>query len=306
MRLSAATAIGLFLLSGAAHAETLPISGVYPAGSDEAAPLQSVAVENFGGTDGPTLSLRIEDLLRDVYIYRKPWFAVVPASGGANADAILRGTATADVRRDDIKLTRKRCMKRDEDKKCTEYKEVEAECIRRTVVLNYSIRLVRWQGDLVWRDDGAPQQQIDYCPRDDDSVKTVETTVTELLAPVASNTRYALAPYESRRDIRVMETRKGLKGEPDKAFKAAVALTKSDIDGACANWDGIGATITDHPSVEVNRGLCAEMRDEFDAAEALYRHALQLSPKADYASDGLRRIRDRRRAEAQLATHWGE
>lgn len=229
---------------------------------------------------------------------------MVPASGGADADAVLRGNATADIRRENIKLTRRRCVQKDEEKKCIEYKDVEADCIRRTVTLNYSVRLVRWQGELVYRDDGAPMQQLEYCPKDDDGVKTVEKTVTELLAPVASNTRYALAPYESRRDQRVMETRKGLKGEPDKAFKAAVAATKTDLNAACAGWEGIAATVPNHVSIEVNRGLCAEMRGELDVAEGFYQHALQLSPKADYASDGLRRIRDRRRANVQLATHW--
>ncbi len=94
---------GLFVaLSSIAQAETLPIGGIYPAGNDAAASVQSIAVENFGGSDGLALSLKIEDLLRDVYIYRKAWFAVMPASGGARADAILRGNATADVRREDI------------------------------------------------------------------------------------------------------------------------------------------------------------------------------------------------------------
>jgi hypothetical protein len=149
-------------------------------------------------------------------------------------------------------------------------------------------------------------QQLEYCPKDDDNVKSVETAVTELLTPIASNTRYALAPSWERRDIRVMESRKGLKGDDGKAFKAAVALTKNDGNAACAGWERLAATVPENPSIEVNRGLCAEMRGELDGAESLYRHALQLMPKADYASDGLRRIAARRRAATQVAAHWSD
>ena len=91
-----------------------------------------------------------------------------------------------------------------------------------------------------------------------------------------------------------------------KAFKAAVALTKNDGDAACASWEKLAATVPGNPSIEVNRGLCAEMRGELDTAEGFYRQALQLMPKDDYASDGLRRIAARRRAATQMATHWGE
>jgi hypothetical protein len=306
MRLFAAFAIGLLALAGAAQAETLPIAGVYPGGSDEAAAVQSIAVEDFGGTDGATLSFRIEDALRDVYIYARPWFAIVPASGGAEADAIMRGTATADINHYDITLVRRRCVQRDEDRKCIEYKDVEVDCLRRIVTLNWSVRLVRWQGELVFRADGAPNQQLDYCPRDDGEVKSVEKTVAELVAQVANDLRYSLAPYERRQDVRVMESRKGLKGDVSKAAKAAVTLTKTDIDGSCASWDTLAGDAPDHTTVIFNRGLCAEMRGQLDLAEAYYRRVLELTPREDYAISGAARIAARRRAEAQLAAHWGE
>jgi hypothetical protein len=298
--------IGLLVLSSAARAETLPIAGVYPGGSDAAAAVRSIAVENFGGTDGPTLGLRLEDFLRDIYIYRRPWFAIVPASGGADADAILRGTASADVSHYDITLVRNRCVKRDDERKCIEYKDVEVECLRRFVTFSYSVRLVRREGELVFRADGAPQQQLDYCPRDDENVKTVETTVAELVQQVASALRYDLAPYEQRQDVRVMESRKGLKGEVSKSFKAAVTLTKTDINAACASWEQLGEAAPGHLSTAFNRGLCAEWLGQLDLAESHYRAALQLSSGDDYSNSGLRRIDLRRRAERQMAAHYGE
>jgi hypothetical protein len=306
MRLSAAIAIGMFALSSAAQAETLPIAGVYPGGSDLAASVQSIAVADFGGVDGQTLGLRIEDLLRDVYIYRRPWFAMVPAAGGVEADAILRGTAGADVTHYDITLIRNRCVQRDEDRKCLEYKDIEVDCLRRLVTFSWSVRLVRREGELVFGADGAPQQQLDYCPRDDENVKTVEATVAELVQQVASGLRYDLAPYESRQDVRVMESRKGLKGDVSKRFKAAVTLTKTDVNAACASWEQIGLEMPGHLSTAFNRGLCAEWLGQLDLAETHYRAALQLSPGDDYSNSGLRRIELRRRADWQLAAHYTE
>lgn len=199
MQLRFSIAMGLFALSSAATAETLPIAGVYPGGNDEAATLQSIAVENFGGTDGPTLGIRLEDALRDVRIDGRQWFAIVPAAGGAEADAVLRGTAGADVSTSDIKLKRRRCVERDAERKCTEHKNIEVNCIRRTVTLSWSVRLVRWQGDLVFAADGTPRQQLDHCPRDDGEAKTVEKTVAELVQQVAGDLRHDLAPNEKMR-----------------------------------------------------------------------------------------------------------
>ncbi len=306
MRLSAAIAIGIFALSGVARAETLPIAGVYPGGSDEAAALQSITVADFGGVDGSALGYRIEDALRDVYIYRRPWFAMVPAGGGADSDAVLRGTAGVDVEYTDITLKRRRCVKRDEDRKCIEHDDVEVDCLRRRVVLSWSVRLVRREGELVFRGDGAPEQQLDYCPDDDDDAKTVEKTVAELIAQVADGLRYDLAPYERRQDVRIMESRKGLKGGVSKAVKAAVALTKTDGNAACSAWDALAADAPDHITIVFNRGLCAEMLGQPDLAETHYRQVLELSPGDDYSTAGLRRIEARRRAGGQLATHWGE
>ncbi len=294
--------------AGPLHAESLDITGVYPAGKDAAAVLGSIAVENFGGVDGPALSIRIEDRLRAVQVQDRPWFAILPARGGAQADAILRGTAGADIRKEDIKLTRKRCSKYDEQdkKKCAEYKDVEVNCIRRTISLNHSVRLVTWRGEPVFAQDGAPSQQLDYCPRDDENVKSEETTIAELLDGIAGNLRFQLAPVHERRSIRVMESRKGLKGEASKAFQQAVKLTKSDQAAACQDWEDLAQTVPGQLSLAFNRGLCAEMQGDLDRAGEHYRYALQLSPGHDYPEDGLRRIDDRHRAERQLAAHWGE
>ena len=300
----AAIAGAALVLADCAHAEVLTVEGVYPAGSDAAAQAASIAVERFGGREGAALSIGIEDALRDVHVYRKPWFALLPS--GSDADATLRGTASSEVLREDRKEKRRQCVAKDEDGKCTEHADVEVDCIRRTVRLHYSVRLVSRDGELLHAADEEPEQQLTYCPRQDSNVKTVDATVRELTGQAAQAVRHALAPVHERREIRVMETRKGLSGEASDLFRQAVKLTKADQQAACDAWEGVDRQSPGNLSTVFNLGLCAEMRGALDSAEAFYRQALELSPGRDYPSEGVRRLAERRRADAQLAVHWGE
>src|SRR5688572_27114047 len=98
-RLKAVVACGAALWCAAAGAETLPVSGVYPAGNDAAAALGSIAVERFGGEEGQQVGIATADRLRAVTVDGEPYFRVVPE--GSRADAVLQGTATAESSRRD-------------------------------------------------------------------------------------------------------------------------------------------------------------------------------------------------------------
>ena len=89
------------LCASAATAETLPVSGVYPAGNDAAAALGTIAVERFGGVDGQQLSIAVADKLRAVAIDGEPYFRIVPSRSSAETDAVLQGTAGGEASRRD-------------------------------------------------------------------------------------------------------------------------------------------------------------------------------------------------------------
>ena len=89
---------GILLACGVAHAETLPIAGIYPAESDGGAAMRSIAIEQFGGSDGPELSIRIGDALQDATISGQRYFRIL--AGGGSAYGVLRGTATAEISRE--------------------------------------------------------------------------------------------------------------------------------------------------------------------------------------------------------------
>lgn len=160
--ISAIAAAGL-LSATPARAEVLNVAGVYPAQSDGAAALQSISVERFGGGDGPALALRIEDVLRGAELQGEPWFRVLPGGG---AEAVMRGTAQAEVRTGKYTGRRERCVRRDEKDKCAERKNVDVDCRRRTVRLVSSLRLIARDGALLYSDDRPQEAEVSWCDGD--------------------------------------------------------------------------------------------------------------------------------------------
>lgn len=299
--------MALFILAfsaTAANAETLPVSWVYPARSDNAAALNSIAIENFGGIDGASLAIRTEDLLRSVSIDGEPYFRILP--GGANADAVLRGAASADSWKERVTQKRNICVRSEKGGKCLERKDEEIDCTRRIVRLDYRVRLISTEtGGVLFAEDGQPEESLVYCPQDKD-VRTVEDHVRSLGDNIALSLRNALAPVERSEGVRVMESRKGLSKADGAVFKDAVRLTKTDASAACAKWAELLRTNPDHLSTAYNVALCAESDSDLGNATIAYQRALALDPGSDYAIIGAQRIEDRLRADRQLAAHFGD
>jgi len=284
----------------AAGAETLSVSGVYPAGNDAAAELDSIVVERFGGADGELLGIATADRLRGVSIGGEPYFRVVPA--GSAAEAVLQGTATAEVRREDSGTREQEvCVERDEDRECIRREKRHLPCWDHKVRLDASIRLVRREGTLVYAFDPQGERALRYC--EGDSRPSTESMVREMAREFADRVRYDLAPVQRTEDIRVMEDRDGLPRPLSTTFREAVRLTKTDPAAACAAWAGLEEGNPPHASVLFNIGLCAESGGQLDIADGYYLRALAVDDDADYAEQGVRRIERRRHAEAQLASH---
>lgn len=287
------------VLSIGARAEVLSVAGVYPAASDGAAALQSLSVERFGGEDGPALAIRIEDMLRSVELEGRPYFRVL--APGAAAEAVMRGTAAAEIQVQDYEGRRERCVQRDEKDKCVERKNVDVDCKRRRVELVPRLRLVARDGELLYSDDRPEQTEVSWC-EGDDRPKSVESMVRELVDKVAKRMRTDLAPIHRSETFRVLEDRKGLSKEDGEKFRHALRLTKTDAQAACRQWDAIGAANSAHGATLFNLGLCAESAGDLADAQRIYRMAAEHS-RASNIADGLRRIDARYRAERQLEAH---
>ena len=298
--LFALLAVAAMVPATAAHAETLRVSGIYPAGSDEAVLVERIAVEEFGGPEGARLSFVLEDRLRDVSIGGEPWFTVLPPSLANEADGILQGYAEPRFSESTFRETREICTERDEDGDCIATREVEARCIQVNVSLAPEMRLVGYQGDVIWAGAFERNTSSRYCPRFDDK-PDFTGTFESWLSDIANQARHALAPRYSVQDLRIMESRNGLDRALRDDFRAAVRMTDTDEAAACDMFETLFAASPETPSLIFNTGLCAEQRGDFALAEARYSLALGNDRSDDEGQEGLRRLDQRRHANRQLA-----
>jgi hypothetical protein len=291
-----------FLGAACAGAETLPVSGVYPARNDAAAELRTIAIEPFGGADGQTVELLVGDRLRGVQIDGRPYFTVVPGGGATRAEAVLQGTAAAEFARRDAEPREKEvCVERNDKDKCVRKEKRKIPCWETVARLVPTIRLIGRSGNRLYALDEPLEQARRYCRGEERP--SGETLVRNLAARTADRLRAEFAPVERNDEFRVMENRKGLAKGDDDAFKDAVRLTKRDRAAACSTWARLEPRNTDHASLLFNLGLCAEGEGRLEEASSYYRRAVTAGGDASYAKDGLDRLADRARAEAQLKAH---
>ena len=297
--------LGLGALAMPVSAETLRVVGVYPAHNGDAAEVQSIGIEQFGGIDGPTLSIKAADALRSASIDGEPYFRVAPASVMRDGDAVLSGSVATDVNvyRASPKEV-ETCVNRDDKNKCLEKRKEKVPCEQLTLSVRPTIRLYSYDGALIHDDDAESQRQVRYCA--DESEPAIDPMVDEGLDEIAARLRYALAPQQRAEDIRVLETRKGMEKEPGRAFRDAIAMTKRDEEMACDAFAALEPTIGEHVSLLFNIGLCAEAGGDLDRAQEYYRRAIKADPSKSNAGEGLDRIRARQEAERQLAIHYGD
>jgi hypothetical protein len=320
--------IGLLAAGGAtmAQAESLTIAGIYPAGEDAPSEVREIAIDNFGGQAGERLAFAIEDNLRGARIEGEEWFTITLNSTGRDVviiydrregaqgapdiarsgpEAVLRGTASVEVNEyasgtKDVE----KCVKRDDRDDCIERKTETYKCRTLAVNMRPELRLVARAGRSLYSRSELRTNEERFCA-DEQYRPSVDNLVQRLIDAFASEVRYDLAPVQRVENVRVLETRKGLAKADSTAFRAAVQLTKNDPYGACLEFGRLEATNPDHTSVLFNIGLCHEGAGDLDAAEDYYRRTLALKAGTDYAESGLSRIASRRRAEMQLAMHYG-
>ncbi|MFO6448701.1 hypothetical protein ACLBKU_16325 [Erythrobacter sp. NE805] len=317
MRLAWTIGLGAALCSVAVQAETLPVAGVYAAGTDAPSRARSIAIGDFSGRGGERLAFAIDSALRGAVIDGEPWFALTftaPAFGdsytydggtGSRApgrdggpDAVMRGIAEVTWRDVDSGTKEvEECVAR-ANGQCTERKKVTYPCRAREVTLRPEVRLVARGGELLYAKGDTRVLGSRFC-KDEERTPAVDSMVEELARGFAGDVRHDLAPEFRAEDIRVLETREGVAKPDHNAFKAAIRLTKSDVAGACRAFSALEAANPSAVSLVFNIGLCREGEGDLASAEAHYREVLALKPGKIEAVQGLERIVSRRRAETQ-------
>ena len=283
-------------------AETLPIEGVYPAGSDQLANLNSLAIGPFTREDGEFLSIELEQRLTGVRVRGAPYFSIVPLRAKGGADGTITGSATSslDERREQVKD--RVCAYEDAKGKCRQWRDVIINCTRRIVTLTYTLQVEGRRRERVFGVASTAEDSQLICPNSGE-VPTIETAVAQLISRVANELRLQFAPLEVREDIRVKEGTDGLQNDAKKKFKEGIKLTKRNVTSACTVWAEVDQLVPDHGPTLFNLGLCAESRREYDAAETFYRRVFELNRSERYANEAIERLDRRRRAESQIAAH---
>ena len=297
-------ALGVFI--GAAHAplkaETLPIEGVYPAGSDQLAALNSLAIGPFTGEDGPTLAIQLEQALAEVRVRGASYFSMVPYRAKAGADGTVTGSASSSVESRPEDVRSRECAYEDNKGRCKEWRNVIITCERQIVTLSYTLKVEGRRRERVHGVASNAEDSQLICPNAGNA-PTIEATVGQLVLKVASELRLQFAPIEVRDEIRVKEGTDGLQNDAKKKFKEGIRLTKRNVTSACTVWQEVDQLVPDHGPTLFNLGLCAESLRDYDAAETLYRRVFELNRSERYANEAIDRLNRRRHAERQIASH---
>jgi tetratricopeptide (TPR) repeat protein len=311
------------LCASAAQAETLPVEGLYAAGTDAPSRARSIAIAGFAGRGGERLAFAIDSALRGAIVEGRPWFELTfsepprgtsytydrdadPAAYRGGADAVMRGIAEVEWRdRDDGTKEVEECAARDDRGKCTEKKKVFVPCRAREVTMRPEVRLVAREGDLLYGKGDQLTTSRRFC-KDEEGTPSVDSMVEELARQFAEAVRFDLAPVERYETIRVLESREGMSKPDQSAFKAALKLTKTDPAGACDAFAALAPANPQSVTILFNIGLCREGEGDLEAAGRHYQDALAISPRKLEPQDGLARIASRQRAERQLSIHYGD
>jgi len=326
-KLAGATVIGLIGVNSTAHAETLPVEGIYGARDAIPADIKTIAVDRFSGNRGFALQDALTGTLEAPVVEDQPIFRLVPAalaprsqvvviregsgSSGETSeveisetgqpDALLSGHAGASVTdyRTNPKIERE-CIARDDEGKCAERRRIEIDCRELTVGYEAQVTLVDDEGSTVYRGSDLLSEKKRYCA-DDYSTPDPDAMIAGLESQFFTRVSLDLVPRYSRETPRLMERRRGLSRSDRRVFRDGLRASSGDINAACAAFRSLEEANPQHVSVLFNIGLCLESEDNLASALDYYARALEIEPGKDYLTAGQRRIRSRLSGEAQLA-----
>lgn len=274
----------------AARAEDVKLVGSFPAGSGDVAMLRSIAVDRFAGRDGPSVAITLERALTKPAIDGRVHFVVRPDP--ADADGVVQGGVSTDVRSDDFIRQVERCAERDDRDKCVRKEKVPVDCVRRVVRMTVDARVVDVRDRrVVWA--GAPERSVrtEWC-KGDSTPPSVATVQDRMAAELAEELRATFAPTARAYSARFRESTKGLEKAQATRFKALIRQSQIDLPAACKGWLALEGEAPDHIATIFDLGVCAEATGDLDTALRRYERASQLLGPNNEAEDDANRVRD--------------
>jgi hypothetical protein len=275
LRMSLCAGLALAAAALPAQGEVVQITGEFPAPSREASFLTSLHVERFSGQDGQQLALAVERSLAS----GAPFVLVAGRAGRDGAEGSLTGAVSTGVEENPWKRKDKKCVERDDKKKCIKEEETEVRCTRRVVNVNADLRIVRnTDGQIVYSRAFPFRAESTWC-QGENPPGTVEDAVSGAIRDIAGSVRRDVTPSLETYRIRLRESTKGMAKDQAKSFKALIKSSQRDVVGACNAWGAMNQAAPGHPSLLFNLGLCAEQRGDYEGAVTLYRQAAAAGAK---------------------------
>lgn len=289
-RLFAGLMLAALAPAGIASAETIAMTGKFPAPRPEATFVHRIAIDRIGGVDGSALGFSLERALNS-----GGYFTIVV--GGAPADAAFAGTVSTDVSERRVEKERSICTER-VGEKCVKTKQETVICSARTIDMIADLRLadVR-EGRIIVSLRKTRHNESTRC-EGDTAISPTERVVRTMVDGIAEETATELTPYTKSYELRLYESRDGLDKDVGARFKEAVRQVQGDRTGGCAAITTLDGSVAQF-AIAYDAGICAEARGDYQAALALYQRAATLRPRetSDFTAGADRARRLIQRAE---------
>ncbi len=291
-------------LAASALAETLSMTGTWPAPAREAAMLRSIVIERLSGRDGAQVGATIERALSRQNQNGIAYFDVFYGgrrADGSRAEGTLSGAVSSGVEDSYYKQSEKRCAEKDKDGKCVKEEQVQVNCTLRVANLTADIRIVRNDdGRTVYSSARPLRREIRWCQGQSPSM-TQEEMIGQMVNEVGETLRADTIPVSSTYRVRILESDKGVPRELNRRFKDTIKLTQRNPAQACQEWNALNGMIPNNGVVMFNVALCAEWTGDLQSAERGYRAAGPLLGRGNDASEGVSRVTRRMIADSDLA-----
>lgn len=267
--------LGALVIGSAAIAESVKITGRFPADYREPSFLKRMGVDRIDGPDGRALGYALERSIGN-----RGHYTVV--AGGSNVDGILSGAVSTEINEARVTQEREECVDKIRDaqgrEQCRRKEKRTIYCRQRTIDVTADLRIARANdGRVVYSTRKPRQNAVTWCPNES-APGAVDGVVRGMTDSIADEVAREISPHTDTYTPRFYESRDGLPKEYHDRFKAAIRATQRDLTGACAEFAAINQASPQF-AVAYDLGICAEAKGDFEAAIDAYRQAASLRPR---------------------------
>lgn len=267
--------LGAVVVGGAALAETVKMTGRFPADFREPSFLKRMGVDRIDGPDGRALGYALERAIGN-----RGHYTVM--AGGGGVDGILSGAVSTEINEARVTQERENCVEKTKDQsnneKCVRKEKVTIYCRQRTIDVTADLRIARASdGRVVYSTRKPRQNAVTWCPNES-APGAVDGVVRGMTDSIADEVAREISPRTETYAPRFYESRDGMPKEYHDRFKTAIRATQRDLSGACGELAALDQA-TPHFAIAYDVGLCAEARGDYEAAIQAYRRAATLRPR---------------------------